>query len=219
MKILSAITVPLSLTVCVGAVAPCPEGINLLPKYGRAKKCRAQIELDKKFITQMMQRHGNQQKGAEESVRLGWEYLTKNQVDAAMKRFNQAWLLDSLNAEVDWGFGTTLRMQGRNEASLAFFRTAIARNYMHNKVWRDAALSYGNVWGETKQVAYLDTTISYLKKSILLDNKQAYVYADLAHVYHFCQQADSAKKYLMIADKINPNQVDWETRKLIMNNR
>ena len=200
----------------ISAAIPCPEGINLLPRYGRAKKCPAQLKADQTFISQVERQYGSREKGAENFIESGWTFLKLDQPNAAMKRFNQEWLLDSTNAQLDWGFGSALGMQEKNESSLVFFRTAIPRNAKNSRVWRDAAISYGNVWNDTKRIVYLDTAIIYLKRSIALNGEEAYIYAELAKAYHFYPQADSAKKYLAIADGINPTQVDWRIRELII---
>ena len=202
----------------LSASVPCPKGINQLPKYGRAKKCPEQLEADNKLMAQIEQQHGSRQKGAVVFVELGWQYLARNQVGTAMNRFNQAWLLDSLNEQIEWGFASVLARQGKHKEALLFFRIATKQNAANSNVWYGAAVAYGNVYGETKQVAYLDTAIVYLRKSIHLDNAYASAYAELAKVYHFYPQADSAKKYLAIADKINPTQVDWRIREMITNN-
>ena len=201
--------------ICLGAKPPCPKGINLLPKYGRAKKCPEQLAADREFIAQVEQQQGSRQKGAAIFIELGWQYLAREQVNTAMNRFNQAWMLDSLNEQIEWGFGSALGMHGKNKESLPFFRIATKQNAANKNVWHDAAVSYGNVYSETKRVVYLDTAIIYLRKSIRLDNAYVPAYAELAKVYHFYPQADSAKKYLAIADKLNPVQVDWKIRAMI----
>jgi len=185
--------------------------------YGRIKKCPEQLEADRQFIEMTDKQYVNHQEGAKAMVALGWQYIARKQVNVAMNRFNQAWLLDSLNEQLAWGFGSALGMQGKNKSSLVFFKVAVYQNAKNNRVWRDAAVSYGNVWHDIKQIAYLDTAVLYLKKSITLNTDEADTYAELAKVYHYYPQADSAKKYLAIADKINPIQVDWRIREMINN--
>ena len=86
-----------------------------------------------------------------------------------MHGFNQAWLLDSLNEQITRGFGNALGAQGKERESLSFFKVAVVSNAGNARVWYDASVSYGNLFGKTRQTAYLDTTVSYLKKSIHLN--------------------------------------------------
>jgi Tfp pilus assembly protein PilF len=46
----------------------------------------------------------------------------------AMRRFNQAWLLDSNNAEVYAGFAAVLHDQGKNCEAMKMMEDALSRN-------------------------------------------------------------------------------------------
>ncbi|MGI4885071.1 MAG: hypothetical protein ACRYFR_08950 [Janthinobacterium lividum] len=170
--------VAVTLFTCLGVASPCPKNINTLPRFGRIKKCPEQIEDDKKILI-YEQQFGSREEIASELVKLGWNYLAKNQVDVAMHRFNQAWLLDSLNEQINWGFGSTLGSQGKERESLPFFRAAVISNASNARVWYDASVSYGSMFFATKQISYLDTTILYLKKSARLNSSYAPTYAQL----------------------------------------
>ncbi len=81
------------------------EQINLLPMYGGVEKTPAQIKADADFIDSATKYSGGSKevaaaniiKGAQEFTRQG-DYLN------AMKRFNQAWLLDPDNSDVYKGY-------------------------------------------------------------------------------------------------------------------
>ena len=42
---------------------------------------------------------------SQEAVQLGWKYYCLNDMETAIKRFNQAWLFNPENPDVWWGFG------------------------------------------------------------------------------------------------------------------
>ena len=46
---------------------------------------------------------------------LGWQYFYKGDLKTAMKRFNQAWMLDRQNAEAFWGFGLIMGRRAYEE--------------------------------------------------------------------------------------------------------
>lgn len=78
--------------------------INLLPKYGLLPKNKAQIAADEKFLA-FMDKHykGNRKMASEEVIKLGWQFFRQGNMKDAMRRFNQAWLLDNTNGSALWG--------------------------------------------------------------------------------------------------------------------
>jgi tetratricopeptide (TPR) repeat protein len=210
----SAMVVALS---CLSASAPCPEGINLLPMYGRVKKCSEQLAADKKLMEDCERMYNSRQLAASAFVGRAWQHYNAGQLELAMQRFNQAWLLDSTNAALPWGFANILGRQGQNEKSLPFFRLAIARNPTEANVWESASSSYANVFFATRNMAPLDTAIICLKQSVRLKPANPSTYALLADSYSYYPQKDSARRYLAIADKLDPKAVEKKTRKRIMN--
>jgi tetratricopeptide (TPR) repeat protein len=93
------------------------ENINLLPKYGMIEKNEAQLQADKKFIETVSKAYnGNLEKAAEDMAIKGWGFLHKGDVDTAIKRFNQAWLLDPKNGNTIWGMAA---IQGQKQDKIA----------------------------------------------------------------------------------------------------
>jgi hypothetical protein len=82
--------------ICIGCAEPsCPEAINMLPMYGDIKKCKQQLDSDRKFLQACDKQFKNRQEGAKFYVDRGWGCFYRNHFDTAMMRFNQAWSLDS----------------------------------------------------------------------------------------------------------------------------
>src|SRR5687767_10112619 len=82
--------------------------IRLLPKYGYKEKTEAQKQLDKKFITETLQHEkfkGNRTAASDQMIKLGFDYLYRGDIKTAMYRFNQAFLFDSTNTDIYWGYG------------------------------------------------------------------------------------------------------------------
>jgi tetratricopeptide (TPR) repeat protein len=78
--------------------------IRLFPKYGYAKKTAGQLQADQEFVTATMKGFSTKRKASEHLVELGFKYLYSD-IKIAMYRFNQAFLLDSTNVDIYWGFG------------------------------------------------------------------------------------------------------------------
>ena len=78
--------------------------INLLPKYGGIKKNKEQEKVDREFIRVMEEKYKDLKVASSLVANSAWEFYEKNQDNEAMKRFNQAWLLDSNNITLIFGF-------------------------------------------------------------------------------------------------------------------
>ena len=194
----------------------CPEGINVLPMYGQVKKCKEQIDLDKDFLNDCDKQFRTRKEASKFYVDKGWEYFYKNEFETAMKRFNQAWLLDSLNADIYWGYGNILGMKDRDfKQSLSFLEQSLKMNRNNPRVWESASTSYGQLFYETKDQKYLDKSIEYLKTSIKLDPNNARAYGQLTAAYTYFIQKDSARKYLRITEELDPTAVNPEVRKML----
>jgi tetratricopeptide (TPR) repeat protein len=215
MKLSLVLSCLISLLACSCAQSQdCPVGINKLPMYGNAKKCKQQIDDDNEFIA-LCEKSFTRKAAAEHMVMRGWQYLRSNHLDTSMMRFNQAWLLDSLNSEIYWGFGDNLGMQGKYVESLPFFERSLKLNPNDAEVWQDASTSYGNVFGQTHDKKYLDDAINALKHAVKLDSNNPQYYGALTAAYSYYTQKDSAKKYMAITDKLDPNAVNPQVRKMV----
>jgi tetratricopeptide (TPR) repeat protein len=73
--------------------------INELPMYGG--KHNPKVEQNKEF--------------SKSAADLGWKYYYNNELDTAMKRFNQAWLLDRNSVDAIWGFGLIMGRRASEE--------------------------------------------------------------------------------------------------------
>lgn len=197
----------------------CPQGINQLPMYGTQKKCKEQLQADNDFLNDANKNFRNRHLAAKYYIDQAWDYFNKNQPDTAMMRFNQAWLLDSLNADIYWGYGNLLSSQQKFLASIEYFEKSIQLNSNNAKVWECASTSLGQLFFQTKDQRLLDKSIDYLKKSLSLNPNNAGVLGQLTAAYSYFIQKDSALKYLKETDKIDPKMINPEVRNLLINNQ
>ncbi|MGY3212639.1 hypothetical protein [Mucilaginibacter sp. HD30] len=183
--------------------------------YGKAKKCPEQLQYDNEFLQSIDKDYTDRRKAARDVISRAWDFLNKGDHETAMKRFNQAWLLDSLNADVYWGFGNLLGMQGKFKESLKFFDRSLKLNPSNARVWEASSTSYGQLFFKTKNIDLLKTSIKQLKTAITIEPVNARTYAQLTAAYTYFYQKDSARKYLKITDKLDKAAINPEVRKLI----
>ena len=193
----------------------CREDINLIPMYGDSPKCEQQIKSDNDFFAFVESKFKDRKVAALSYVELGWDYFYQNDLETSMKRFNQAWLLDSLNADVYWGFGNLLGRKGELKSSIPFFEKSLKLRPNNSKVLESAATSYGQLFVTTQEVSLLNKAIESLKKADSLDKNNPRILAQLTSAYTYFSQKDSANKYLNLTDKLDPKAIHPEVRKLL----
>jgi tetratricopeptide (TPR) repeat protein len=196
----------------------CTPDLNQLPEYGRQKKCEQEIAIDNEFILTCDTKFKDRKTAAKYYIKRAWDYFEEGKMDTAMFRFNQAWMLDSTNADIYWGFGNLLGTKKQFKESILFFNKSIKLNPNNATVWECVGKSYGQLFFLSKKVDQLDTCIDYLKHSLQLDPTNARVYGQLTASYSYFMQKDSALKYLAITDKLDSSAVNPEVRAILTNN-
>lgn len=86
--------------ISCGQNVECQQGINLLPMYGGVEKCEQQLRSDQEFLALCDEKDPDRAKVAIQMLDTGWYFLHQGDYDVAMKRINQAWLLDSTNVAI-----------------------------------------------------------------------------------------------------------------------
>jgi hypothetical protein len=105
--------------------------INTLPMYGEPyiEKTDSQKEADARFIEIAVKESGSREKASEEFSAWGWREMQKGDIDNAIRRFNQAWLLDNKYYQPYWGFALiegTKRTERSPQKSLDYFEKALS---------------------------------------------------------------------------------------------
>jgi tetratricopeptide (TPR) repeat protein len=100
--------------------------IDQVPMYGgmnrEANSSLAQA--DQELIQKGTAAFGSRRKASESWANNGFIYFSGGDEAAAMRRFNQAWLLDPNNPESYWGFGLVMRNRGQNLEATKYYDKA-----------------------------------------------------------------------------------------------
>jgi Tfp pilus assembly protein PilF len=193
------------------------------PHYGDVKKSQAYIDLDNEFIQDAIKQFGTRKVAAKQHVSFGWDYIRKGDFSTAMKRFNQAWLLDSTLIDVNWGYGAVLGSTKEYNQAIFYLKKYADSNMKNPRVLIDLSTAYLNYAYSLKdqgQNEASDLNIkngkSCLQKYISFDDKFAFAYKQLATAYYFENKMDSAKYYGKIAEKLDPKALSPELKKMIL---
>ena len=102
-------------------------------------KTPAMIEADKTFLAETEKRGYSRAQGSDMSVTLGWRYFReRHDMATAMKRFNQAWLLDPDNGDAFHGFAVLVMARDRDAGQAErLFQRGITASRQSPGIWLD----------------------------------------------------------------------------------
>ncbi|WP_295666933.1 tetratricopeptide repeat protein [uncultured Mucilaginibacter sp.] len=169
--------------------------INLQPEYGNVKKTKEQLADDRTFIETVLKQDTTPRKGSEHLVRLGFNYLAKGDMETAMKRFNQAWLLDPKNENAYWGFGAIYGTFNDYDMAIIQYDKGLAINPESSVILTDKATLYFMQFQHDQNVPKLNMAIDLLKKSYGIDSKSVNTTYKLSICYFLSKDCSNAWKY------------------------
>lgn len=158
---------------------PVGESINTLPKYGNAVKTSAQLAADETFIQDIIKGSGSRDVGAKRAITLAWDFFDKGDLDNAMRRFNQAWLLTPDNADIFWGMGAVEGARGHTDSAITLFSEGLNIDSKHTMLICNLGFAYNNkALDDPKNSAqYLDKATVQYEKENTIDPNVAYCHA------------------------------------------
>ena len=121
----------LTVTVLLSCASNPAVKIDQVPMYGgidRSANPRL-AEGDKQFLEQVIKEYGNKRTASEKFVDQGFRFYHGNNMSNAMKRFNQAWLLDDSNPEVYHGFASVLLNHEKDCEALTMMNKAVGLDW------------------------------------------------------------------------------------------
>jgi hypothetical protein len=100
--------------------------INELPMYGEYEKTEWQKDANEQFFATVLPRFdADREAAAEYFARIGWNFYYEGKQSAAIKRFNQAWLLHPDNQNALWGFAAISRERDKTNSAIGFYELAL----------------------------------------------------------------------------------------------
>lgn len=100
--------------------------MRLLPRYGDREKNDAQRASDAEFIAATLVVDSVPRSAADRLVQHGTQLLAEGDLSKAMYRFNQAWLVDSTNADAYWGYGSFFMELDRPAVAVQWYRRGLS---------------------------------------------------------------------------------------------
>lgn len=180
--------------------------INERPMFGGINKTDEMKKSDEAFLLSIEKAGYTRENGAKEVVKAGFQYSKKGDLTSAIKRFNQAWLLDPENGDVYSGFAIiTAKRNGSPTEIEKYFSMATSKP----KVTEDAYVDYGRfLWSQNR----LDESLIKLQKALEISSKAYNARANISFVFFkksdfikACEWANDAKNN---GDQLEPGYLE-----------
>ena len=184
---------------------------RLLPRYGHLPKTEEEIKSDSDYIKQILAlpQFKNRREASNHMIGLGFNYYYRLDFKTAMYRFNQAYLLDSANTDIFWGYGAIYMAFGEYELAMKQYLTGLSIDSTNTHLLTDMGTYYmqqhyvvaqmpkNNLVKEPKAEAkrYMDSALHYLTKSYFLDAKDVNTTYKLSICYWNIEDCNNAWKY------------------------
>lgn len=176
--------------------------IDQLPMYGGMDRSAVK-ELkaaDEKLIEQTTKAFGSREKASAAFVDRAFRLYGQDDIDGAMRRFNQAWLLNPDSPEVYWGFASVLHDRGKTCEATKMIDKALSFNQYITGLYPDAGrlitlcapIDTALTLEERKRL--YDKADSLYAQAELKDRNKGYVYASWASAYYWRGQYNDAWK-------------------------
>jgi hypothetical protein len=111
--------------------------INELPMYGNRDKTAEQKRADEKYIETMTKDGSSRVDAANTVAKVAWNSYYAGNKSTAIKRFNQAWLLDPENQLALWGFAAISFDRNQVDEALEYFQMAFDTGLENAKLQQD----------------------------------------------------------------------------------
>jgi tetratricopeptide (TPR) repeat protein len=184
---------------------------RLLPQYGHLVKSPDEVRSDSAFINKIMAlpQSKTRREASNHLIELGFQYYYRPDLKTAMYRFNQAYLIDSTNTDIFWGFGAIYMALGRYDLAKIQYEEGLRIDPNNTHLITDLATYYmeqyylmehmpkNDIVKNSKEQAreYMDSAIVFLTKSYKLDAKDVNTVYKLSICYLNIHECGNAWKY------------------------
>jgi len=120
---------------------PADYPINERPMYGLEEKTEQQRRADDEYVGMMTRGGRSREEAGDVAAKNAWNVFYGGDKAAAIRRFNQAWLLDQNNQLALWGFAVTSIDRGDWDAALRYYRMALESGPPNPRLQRDYELA------------------------------------------------------------------------------
>src|SRR3989338_8757959 len=132
---------------------------------------------------------------ARKAVELGWSYFHKGDLGTALKRFNQALIIDKNFAPAYFGIAYVYSLQNKLDLAIENYKKSIELDpsYSH---------SYSNLGLALLYINKKDEALPMLKKALEIDPKNGDAHVNIATYYFVVEDYQKAWEHVHIAQNL-----------------
>lgn len=182
-------------------------GPSTQPMYGGLPRSQADQENDAQLIQEATEHAGSREAASRELMKAGWDYYDRDDLSTAMKRFNQAWLLDPRNPDVFWGFGSVSLAQRNADQAIEMFQKAVEIHPQHAVALCSLGSTYqfkahAVRWSKEKSAGYLQQSDHAFQQGSQADPQEEFCYSAWAGTLFLQQRYAEAWEKIGMARRL-----------------
>ncbi len=189
--------------------------VSLQPKYGNIERTVKQKESDEKFRKDILDHYkGDTIAASTKMSDLGFTYLyDKGDFVTAMRRFNQAYLLNSQNSDAYYGFGTIYFNLGAMDKAREQYDIGLKIDPKHSAILTDYGTTYLRDYynamekGAKDSNKHLEMASEYLGRSYEINKKDSNTVYKLSIVKMYLGECKEARSLLKKAKNMGNRNV------------
>src|SRR5262249_43085134 len=173
----------------VALLAGCPEGLaaerpvprDQIPMYGHDEMSKFFGPGGERFIREATAAFGGREMASEAFAQRAWRLYERDDLVAAMRRFNEAWLPNPHSPQSYWGFGAILHDQGKVHEALAMLSRAWTLDPANPRLMADLARVMSqegaSTGGADERERYFEKSRDLFEKASVLDPNNGHSYS------------------------------------------
>lgn len=174
------------------------------PMYGDVEKDERYKKIDDDFRKAMISQYGSVDNAVNEYLNMAWALFYRNDLTTAMRRFNQAWLLNPDFPDTYFGFAAILEMQGKNAEATRFYLSGIKKDRDKERT----VICYRQIAECKEQLNDLSGAVESITKIKMLKPDSTFVYKKLGHLYMKQGESKLAMEAYGKAIELDPNDAE-----------
>ena len=182
---------------------------RLLPLFGGVSAAQAEQVVGPKFLADIERSFASRAEASKFFSTKGFEYLSENQPDTALYRFNLAWLLDPKNVDAYRGLGVVTSRNPTPDESISLLSQALALAPNDALVLSDLGASYLIRYEQTKKKKDLTTGMEQLQKAVATDPNNGVAWQQLARGHYFQEDYTKAWEAVHKGQSMNMTSLDF----------
>ena len=193
-----------------GSAVALDKSSRLLPLFGGASVAQAEQVVGPAFLADVGRSFASRTEASKFFSDKGYEYLTENQPDTAVYRFNLAWLLNQKNAEAYRGLGVIASQRSNNDEAINLLTQGLAVEPNSTLLLSDLGASYLIRYEKDKKKKDLTQGMDHLQKAVASDPQNAEAWQQLARGYYFQENYAKAWEAVHTGQKLSVANLDFQ---------